>query len=308
MYHPALGIHEPKKMGILRRGFIRLGKYLRGDLHIPVDQYPNPDYSEITSDAELGEYLSQMEESDIALDTEVTRDHEPFCVTLSVRPGTGRLIRASDHSACANLAGKLSRWSGYILLHNRLFDRSVLARMGIPIPHNRIIDTMMEAYHLGNLPQGLKALAYRHLGMEMDSFDDLVTPHSRALVLTYYAKALSETWPRPEEELVRDKEGQWKLYRPQSLNTMLKRLFTDLGKNPELDVFDRWKSDRWESSHEMVEAKLGRWPGKDIRHAPFETAVVPYACRDADATLRLWPILRKASRLVRRKQEWEWYG
>lgn len=47
MYHPAAGLHEPKKMLQIRSDFYRLGKYLKGKLKIPVDDYPNPKYRTI---------------------------------------------------------------------------------------------------------------------------------------------------------------------------------------------------------------------------------------------------------------------
>ena len=116
----------------------------------------------------------------------------------------------------------LDRWEGPILFHNWLFDSQVVEKMGLVFPHKRIVDTMVRAYHLGNLPQGLKALAYRLLGMQMQDFDDLVTPYSTPLCLQYLRDALSHEWPKPEEQLERDKDGNWKLYKPQSMGLRLR--------------------------------------------------------------------------------------
>jgi uracil-DNA glycosylase len=44
MYHPAGGLHEPKKMLQIRTDYYRLGKYLKGKLRIPIDEFPNPQY------------------------------------------------------------------------------------------------------------------------------------------------------------------------------------------------------------------------------------------------------------------------
>ncbi|HXC05547.1 MAG TPA: uracil-DNA glycosylase family protein [Bacteroidia bacterium] len=304
-FHPALGIHSPKEMGRLRNTFIRLRKYLKGELVIPQDKYPNPDFGSVlnTSHA-IDEYIQQDTECNMSLDTEITRQHKPFCLTFSVRPGTARLIIAESDKALARLAWWINRWKGRILLHNRLFDRPILARMGVPIPHRLIIDTMAEAYHLGNMPQGLKTLAYRFLGAEMQSFDDLVRPYSTYRVLEYYARGLQEEWSRPPEECIRDTKGEWKGYKPQSFGTKLKRFFTDLAANPDLDVFDRWGN--WEMHHEEIETKLGPYPGKDISHTPLEK-ILPYACQDAARTLELWPIQERAEKLVRNKSAYEWY-
>lgn len=191
------------------------------------------------------------------------------------------------------------------MFHNWLYDWPVTETLGLQFPHQHLVDTMSIVFHLGNLPQGLKALAWRELGMMMQDFDDVVSPHSRANVLHYYNLLASEEWPRPEEELIQDsKTGLFKMYRPQSMNTKLKRFFTDLSKAPDTkDVFDMW--DNWESSHTMLEEKMGPWPGKCISHVPFEQTLF-YACRDADALIRLWPVLNHMRARVRHGNQETW--
>jgi uracil-DNA glycosylase family 4 len=304
MYHPAGGIHEPKKMLMIRNDWVRLGKYLKGKLKRPVDLFPNPDYREITADELLDDYLACNDYTHpIACDTEVTRKREPFCLSYSTWPGTGRLIRAEDKDALEIFQCMLDRWEGPILFHNWGFDSQVVEKMGLRFPHKRIIDTMVRAYHLGNLPQGLKALAYRLLGMQMQDFDDLVTPYSTPLCLSYLREAVNHEWPKPEEQTVRDPQGQWKLYKPQSMSTKLKRFLTDYQKHPDKDVFQAW--DNWEDDHKLIEMVCGEWPGKSIEHVPMDKTI-HYACRDADATLRLWPVLQGMTRQVRRKLSEHW--
>lgn len=301
MYHPSLGLFEPKKMLHLRNDWIRLGKFLKGKLKIPRDEYPNPDYRVVTA-KEVHDELSQHIHDPLACDTETTRDRAPFCLTYSVSPGTGRLIRAEDEAALRALQYYLDRWRGPILWHNWLFDYHVVTDMGLVFSHKRIVDTMVKVFHLGNLPQGLKALAYRELGMRMKDFDDLVTPYSTPLVLDYYRRAQEFTWEKPEPDLVRDKDGKWKVYSAQSLNTKLKRFFTDYSKNSEKDVYKMW-TDNWEDLHEQMEEKLGRWPNKCISYAPFDE-VLAYACRDCDSLLRLWPRIKyMISRMRKHPQE-----
>lgn len=301
MFHPALGIHEPKKMLYIRTDWDRLRKYLQGRLHTPQDAHAAPDYREVT-DAEEIEALDPTRP--LAGDTESQRDGSPFCFTYSQQPGTGRLIRATRRDLLDKLQHRLDSWEGPILFHNWLYDWAVTQALGLTFPYHRLVDTMARVFHLGNLPQGLKALALRELGMVMEDFDDLVTPYSSSNVLMYYELARSMTWPKPDELTEIDsKTGLWKLYKPQSMNTKLKRFFTDYGNNPEKDVFKMW--DNWETEHPMLEAKLGPWPGKCITHVPFER-VLYYACRDSDALLRLWPILKGMSRQVRHYPQEQW--
>lgn len=301
MYHPARGIHEPKMMLHIRTDWQRLRRFVAGTLTEHVDHYPNPDYQEVTSASDFQELDPTQP---LAGDTESTRSGIPFCLTYSQYPGTGRLIRASSPHLLEAFQTHLDHWEAPILFHNWLYDWPVTQAMGLQFPIGRLIDTMVRAYHLGNLPQGLKALAFRELGMPMQDFDDLVSPHSTVRVLKYYRDAYDESWERPPQETVRDMDGQWKIYAPQSMKTKLKRFFTDYTKNPEKDVFAMFE-DNWEAEQGALEEKCGPYPGKCITHVPFEE-ILPYACRDADALIRLWPILRRMSTLTRRFSQEHW--
>jgi uracil-DNA glycosylase family 4 len=303
MYHPALGIHEPKKMLMIRNDWQRLRQYLKGTLVLPVDEYPNPDYQEVTDASEIQELDCSLP---LAGDTESTRQREPYCLTYSVCAGTGRLIRANRRDLLAEFQSKIESWEAPILFHNWLYDWPVTEAMGLRFPHRHIVDTMSRVFHLGNLPQGLKALASRELGMEMQDFEDVVTPYSRAHVLNYYEIARLIDWPKPEEELVIDeKTGLWKLYKPQGMNTKLKRFFTDYGKAPDTkDVFAMWE-DNWVEQQAMIEAEIGKWPGLCISHVPFEK-VLYYACRDVDALIRLYPVLTQMRSQVRHTSQEHW--
>jgi uracil-DNA glycosylase family 4 len=302
MWHPAQGLHEPKKMLLIRNDWMRLKSYLRGTLVLPTDPYPEPDYAEVCTPDEISRLDSQ---GVLGLDTEITRTRDPFCLTYSVAPGWGRLIRADRFDLLRAFSQKLTTWRGPILAHNLLFDYHVCTQMGLHLPHDRLVDTMALVYHLGNLPQGLKALCRRELGMVMQDFEDVVRPHSAPKVLAYYM-AMRDTpyeWTRPPQTLERQKDGTLKLKTPQKLETKIKRFFTDWMKSKDKDIFAHW--DNWDAHHEEVEAILGPWPGLDICHVPFEHTL-HYACRDADALLRLYPLLTHMARRVRKGPQEKW--
>lgn len=302
MWHPARGIHEPKKMLGIREDWQRLRSYLHGTLRLPVDPYPTPHYRELTDPADLDELDPTLP---LAGDTETTKRREPYCFTGSQSPGSGWLIRATSRPILERLGHLLRRWEAPLLFHNWLFDWPVVEAMGLRFPHHLTVDTMARVFHLGNLPQGLKALAYRELGMRMQDFEDVVTPHSTPRVLDYYRQAQRHTWEKPESSLEQDsKTGLYTLYQPQSLSTKLKRFFTDYGKNPEKDVFQMWEKN-WVAEQAALEATCGEWPGLCISHVPFEQ-ILYYACRDADALIRLWPILQHMQRRVRRASQEQW--
>lgn len=302
MYHPALGIHEPKKMLYIRNDWEQLRRYLGGKFRQTVDPYPQPDYAEVT-DAE--EILCTLDPSlPMGMDTETKRGGAPFCFTYSQAPGMGRLVRAENTAVIRAFNRVLKTWRAPLIYHNYLYDYRPVREMGLELPHFWVRDTMALIYILGNLPQGLKAVAYRELGMEMQDFEDLVKPYSQENVLHYFRMAQTEEWPKPDPQLVLDEDGHYKLYKPQGMSTKLKRFFTDLSKNPEKDVFRMWE-ENWVDEQGMLEARLGPYPGMCITHAPFEK-VLHYACRDADATLRLWGLLRKMKRWVRRTEQGSW--
>lgn len=301
MYHPALGMYEPKKMLQIRTDWHRLGLHLQERLVVPVDDYPTPDYREVTHVDELSEIRDDLP---LGCDTESGRNGA-FCFTYSPHPGAGRLIRAQRVDLLTAFAKKAQGRTSHnpLLFHSWGHDAPVTREMGMEFEHRSIVDTMAEVYHLGHLPQGLKTLGWRLLGMEMQDFLDLVKPHSNTLSLRYYELAAQIPWAKPPQELVPDKHGELKLYSPQSMNTKFKRFFTDYAKDPEKDPIEMW--DNWEESQPMIEAALGPWPGLDIGHAPFDQ-VLHYACRDADATLRLWYWILYMRRNVRRLSQELW--
>jgi len=302
LYHPSVGLHEPKRMLMLRNDWMRLKRYMNGTLRLARDEHPKPIYKEITGRDQLIRTLHDSRQEDMAIDTESTRRREPFCLTYSVKPGTGFLIRASS-DVLRVFQRFLNEWRGRIILHNLLYDSRVLKCTGIILPKSKVRCTMLRAFNLGNLPQGLKALAYRELGMTMEDFDDVVTPHSKPIVLDYLREVFTETWPDPDEVLERKADGTFKIKKPQNFRTKLKRFWGDYTKNEAKDPFKAWEN--WEESWPMVEERCGPFPGKCISHVPFELALT-YACRDADATLRLWQREEYMTRRVRRVSQDSW--
>lgn len=286
MFHPAGGVHEPKKMLMIRTDWVRLRRYILGKLVVPVDEYPDPVYHE----ANKYDICGIDPRLDMACDTESSKVLGPYVLTYSQKPGTGFLIKAGDAPLLELFQEKLNEWDevAFLIFHNWMYDQAIVKRMGLRFPDKNIRDTMILAFHLGNLPQALKVLAFRLLGMQMQDFEDLVIPYSRPQVIEYYEMAKMVEWPKPEEELKRIDTGLWKLYKPQNMATKFKRFFTDFEKNPNKDVFQAWNN--WEKNHEGIEDKLGPFPGLDIAHVPFDE-MKHYACRDSDATLRLWPVL-----------------
>lgn len=109
-------------------------------------------------------------------DTEGTPD-DPICMTVSTVRGPRWFVDAADVPAFfASGPDPSMHW----VFHNAPWDWAVLRAMGAPpdfASRWRWSDTMELAYLRQTEPRGLKALGYRHLGLRMRSFEDVVQPH-----------------------------------------------------------------------------------------------------------------------------------
>jgi uracil-DNA glycosylase len=150
--HPAAGLHSTEFQGTIAWDFEQLARLLRGEIEpgAATDEYPKPKYIETRSWVGAG---------DAAVDTEGSA-RKPWCISFSSTPGTGVCNRKGDASF------------RHIVLHNALHDIGVLRAFGTD--YETFDDTMIKAYLLCVEPQGLKALAKRHCGMEMQSYDEVV--------------------------------------------------------------------------------------------------------------------------------------
>lgn len=177
-YHPAAGMRDGKMMTGLLEDFANLGRWLgeegwwpRQAGEVEVDYR----YANTCSDlvAYLDCYAGILE---TACDTE-THGKEKWSIQISHTPHTGRMILAGNKPVVDTFRDWTRATSAEWLFHYAAHDMDELDRYGIgPITNWR--DTMQESYHQTNLPQGLKPLAYRLLGVTMRSWEDVVWPAS----------------------------------------------------------------------------------------------------------------------------------
>jgi len=303
MFHPNLGMYEPKKMLHIRNDWVRLRKFRHKKLRTPKDSYAGwEDYQIVNADG-VADTLDGQEDFDMASDTETMKGGDPFCYTYSTQPGTGYMVMADDTKAVQRLQKYINRWRAKILFHNWLFDFRVVTKMGLVIPAKKVVDTMVKVFALGVLPQGLKALVRRELGATMQDFDDLVRPYSKIRAMEYLMGVWAEEWEKPEAQMITQSDGSLKKYQPQSVRTKLKRFYTDYKKNPDKDPLDAWEN--WKDRHDEIEARCGEWPGMCITHAPLDE-VIHYSCRDSDVLGRLNPRLDRMLARVRKTAPENW--
>lgn len=272
MFHPASGLHDTGMMIPLLEDFERLGLWLKNRWTPPSRSY-DPDYKIATRD----DLDTLTDASLVGLDTEDDCG-KPWSVQYSIRPGMGRLVFTHDGEGIDALRRLLP--GKEIVMHNAPHDLGVLEQIGINVTQWR--DTMQEAYHLGNLPQGLKPLAYRLLGIRMRSWEDVVGPPSRLKMIEW----LTERWMECEPEIT-TKQLKTKvktIRKPSQIERDLKRILSHSHKS---------SYDLWEQADKLcfnLTEKDVSYPRKSISHVQTIDAV-DYACQDADVTLQVALIL-----------------
>lgn len=244
-----------------------------------------------------------MDLREIAVDTEgwVWR---PFCLSFSVEPGSGFVIRAEDREGLDAFRESLDSATDIVVLHNALHDLSVLRGMGIDLDALSVPfdDTIVMAYLLGIEPQGLKPLAYRHAGATHDDYSDIVAVPNIRIAQQW----MVELWTKlPEYSPVTEVQYSEKTGKPlKALKVVnkpssLERARVLLGKmleKPESETLrKRWADCRAREIIVDEEAFLSEYDA-DIPEATLdevpEKVWVDYAGRDADLTGRVRRSLR----------------
>lgn len=292
MYHPAAGMHQTRFMTPMIEDWERLGKWL-------AEEWDAEEYAEDKHEYELlhGELNGLW--PTLAIDTE-SDEGRPFSIQWSGYPGRGYMLLASDWRGMGKFQAWVTEDKPQFVIHNAAYDLKVLGELGITGFSYR--DTMQEIYHLGNLPQGLKAAVYRVFGYRMKSYDETVVPHSRRVLEGWLAEAMSldlaETVVHPVGpcEICQVKHRLEKIERKaHKSEAVLRRILNKLSE--EGDGYNPWLEPKWEKGREKfrligqpwlaeIEAQIGRMPRQSIIHVPLEEAV-EYGCSDADWTLRL---------------------
>ena len=282
VYHPALGLHDSTNMSIIMADFQGVKDTLTGKITPRV--------------LGGGEYEGRYEvwdgnpsdlASPIAIDTETEEEDKAWSVQFSSRAGCGLFISAGDAPLLRRLGDFVADPSIEVILHNALFDIPVLNTLDI-CPMN-YVDTMVMAYLLQTEPQGLKPLAFRHLGIKMNSYEDLINPRTQEMAIEYLEQVLTVDWPKVDP-IVEINGMDVKVRQPQTLNTRAKRIITDIAKGVEVNAFDRWNTIEIQEGRGLSEALFGPLRQAYLKDVDFPVAL-RYACQDPDATFQIYPIL-----------------
>jgi len=303
-FHPAAGLHEGQMILQLRQDFAGLGQCLKGKLVAPVDDHPAPVCRLLCGAGEVAAALPSPLDLQVigpvleaAIDTEsVSLKGAPWCLSFALDYDHGYVILADDHEGLREFFRWLRVNRVLVILHHSLHDIPVIGAMGGTITRWR--DTMVDAYHLADVPQGLKALGWRLLGVRMKSFEDTVLPHSMVPAMEYLAEAnvvLGGALTFHHQLKSGPRKGQWEervLPGADKATVGAWRKVQKAIREPGADPWRRW--DGWHPhDRELLRGLMGReLPRPSIVHVPLEEAVA-YAALDAVVTLRVHHKLRK---------------
>ncbi len=327
MYHPAAGMHNTSLMIPLLEDWENFGKWLKGEWKVP---QPLALVKKMIRLQTAEQVYTAMNRRDLMygflpVDTESNEEY-PFSVQFSPNPEEGYTILEQDRTALFQFALALTNiWNGCVAMHFALHDLDELERhygwTGI-----EAIDTMIDAYHLGNLPQGLKALTYRLTGVRMISYEDVVIPASEEALSNWIAEAIalvSTDW-----NMQRAVKKQPKTFATKGLvkyesfkhpaEAVLRRVLRHLGVNEENSDSESKRYDPWQPPKKLgtedeemrlfgrdwldaIESQIGRMPRKSIVHATLPKAI-EYGCSDAIYTGHC--MIRLAERRVAQQKAW----
>lgn len=286
MFHPASGLHDTSQMVPLMEDFTRLGQWWRGRWQHkqPIEKRR---YEVIESIKQLNREMANEHYDWLPVDTE-NDGPLPWSLQFSTEPGNGFLIFANRGDLIERF-DLLSTWGFQgMSMHNAPHDIDVLKKMGVEV--NKYRDTQQIAYHLSNVPQGLKALAWRLLGVRMRSWEDVVGPPSREKMVQW----LSHAWDVSSDQRIRV-ETQLKTkvrvtYKPTEAERDLKRILSHSHK-PDYDLWEKVAEAGLLDLESLAEC--GSVPRMSIANCDLTNAV-DYACQDADVQGQLTQALDDA--------------
>lgn len=256
VYHPASGLYATEDLALTYWDLCQLKKEIDGEFtSVHEDVLPRPRYERA--------WGRKMTAPWWYVDTEGSVK-KPWGGSLTSQAGMARVFPASRPPRI--------RPSARVVFHNAPHDLLVLKAMGVEVADDQFDDTMLKAYNLGGVhPQGLKALAYRLAGMEMESYEEVTHEASQRIAVDWLEGLLQGEDRKPERG-----------------HSLFKRVIGILSSK-DADYRARWKK--------VVEDRP-EW--KDIGHPPVATLddidpekAVHYSGRDADATCRIDPVLDK---------------
>lgn len=285
VYHPSYGLHETENMSLIMADFLAVKAVMMGQIKPRrLDEGTAPG---VYQEVDLPDFEDAVE---VAVDTEEEEEKGLWCISLSVRPGYGQVVMADNKRGMDAVREYLALPHVTSIIHNMLYDLPMLRKGNVRPSH--AVDTMVMAYLLQTEPQGLKALAYRHLGLKMREYLEVVGPATEAKAFLYLNEILSRQWPKPKP-IITWVKGEPKVKNPYSIDRRVRGILNDYAKGEkDVDLWKRWHNIKRDEGRGFAEKVLGPMQPGFLRDIDRQEAV-NYTGMDADATIRIYPILRQ---------------
>ena len=174
------------------------------------------------------------------------------------------------------------------VLHNAKFDLRVLSQLNIHPAHCEC--TMQMAYLLGEPALSLKVLAYRIVGIEMRTYNQVTYAATQNKARAYLTNIISREWDDPEPIIRTGKDGTIKLSFPKNIKGKVKRLLAKAMDDPTIDRYSKWYAMDENGGRGQVEAVIGRMERAYLDEVDPQIAE-KYAKLDAEATFAIYPYL-----------------
>lgn len=299
-YHPAAGMHNTDLMAPLVEDSNLIGEWIQERWEPPVDEFPDRDYQLVTTAREM---LSLLDESlHISIDTENDSQGKLFSGQWSQFPGTGYMFLAEHKNIMRLYIDFINSLTNdqWVIAQNATHDYDQLYQYGLRLKPGQIQDTMQRAFQLGNVPQGLKAMSKRLVGVTMRSFESVCRDPSTIPLMEWHDKLRiwDEGVNMPKASIQTVNGEPTIVYTPaptkrtKSINNIREYM-----NDPETRTKAFKKSQEFVKKHrEVIDSRtdsdlrqvLTNPPRLGFEHAfkyDRESAIF-YACQDPDLTLR----------------------
>lgn len=291
-YHPAAGMHNPRILAQVQQDWAKVRDALKGTLPIrtlaPRDPMQRV-YEKVDDEIKMEWFLAKARSGYVAIDTE---DGPDGLWSVQVTPAPGYSMFIADSALWAMLGEKIRLRKLTVVVHHSLHDFPHLERVGIITRDTPFVDTMILAYLLCDEPQGLKALAYRHCGVYMESYSETVSPIRYIKTVQFITQAMKRAWPDPEQIMewrIKDGERVPHVKQPQNVKRKLTTLYKKVASGKEPDPYNALRRLDW---YDEVVAGMGYAPEGYLCDLPLKDAM-SYACCDPDMTYRVYESLQR---------------
>jgi len=202
----------------------------------------------------------------IAVDTEGMPD-DPICLTWANKHGRYLMWPKNVPTFWEEVV----KSNTTVIFQNAPHDWAVLEAMGVPHPERTPFrDTMELAYLKQTEPQGLKDMSYRHWGVRMKTYEDVVMPYYNEVITAIAAGRV-------------DAGTTTTTHSPKTGKPY---------KKPKMEFTDEAKALRRTSNPETLAKRIGEFPGPSLRFVPFEV-MAEYATLDPYMTLAVYEVLKQ---------------